>query len=101
MEVVYWDGVDAPALVYNGGMLWRPADGESVAFPGLPAPVGPSRMGWYHCIPADVCGDGREEVVLYNPWDAAIYVYTPFPLVEGAYAGYRAGPRQYNARLMD
>ena len=101
MEVVYWRGADAPALLYNGGMLWDPGDATSLALPDLPAPVGPPRMGWYHCIPADVCGDSREEVILYNPWDAAVYVYTPSPLDESAYTGYRPGPRQYNARFMD
>jgi len=101
MEVVYWHGPEAPAWLYNGGMLWEPMTGESVSLPGLPKPVGPAKMGWYHCIPADVCGDGHEEVVLYNPWDTAVYIYSPHPVKDDAYAGYRPGPRQYNARLMD
>jgi hypothetical protein len=105
MEVVYWHGFNRPALLYNGGRLWDPIRAPdraaSVALPGLPDPAGPARMGWYHCIPADVCGDGREEVVLYNPWDRWIFIYTPAPLDETAYRGYVAGPRQYNARLMD
>ena len=67
----------------------------------LGKPVGPARMGWYHCIPANVCQDEREELVLYNPWDRWIYIYTPSPLRPQAFEGYRATPRQYNARLMD
>ena len=60
-----------------------------------------ANMGWYHCFAADICGDEREEVVVYNPWDKFVAIYTPAPLDEDAYAGYRATPRQYNARLMD
>ena len=101
MEAVYWHGPDQPALLHNGGMLWRGTGEPFARMPGLPPPVGPPKMGWYHCIPADLCGDAREEMLLYNPWDRFIYVYTPAPLVDGAYKGYRAGPRQYNARLMD
>jgi len=100
MEIVEWDGPGRAHVLYNGGMLWRPMEGTSVALPDLPKPTG-GRMGWYHCIPADVCGDEREELVLYNPWVPAIYIYTPEPLTEAAYAGYHPGPRQYNARLMD
>ncbi len=63
------------------------------------APVG--RMAWYHCIAADVCGDDREELILYDPWSPQIHVYTPHPLIPDAYRGYRPTPRQYNPRLMD
>ena len=101
MEVVYWNGPDKAARLVNHSMLWDPLKGTSVAFTDLPEAVGPHRAGWYHCIPADVCGDAREEVVLYNPWDAAISIYTAAPLDEAAYTGYAPGPRQYNARLMD
>ena len=101
MEAVLWHAPEAPALLYNGGMLWSGTGSSSVVLPDLPAPIGPSRMGWYHCIPGDVCGDEREEVVLYNPWDKFIYVYTPFPLNEEKFKGYQPGPRQYNVRLMD
>ncbi|MFW6167005.1 MAG: hypothetical protein ACOC8J_12575 [Ralstonia sp.] len=96
MTPVYWDGPDRPALLYNGGKLWR-ATGELVAdlpeFPGV--------SFWSFCIPADLCGDRREELVTYNPADRFLYLYTPSPLDESAYKGYRPGPRQYNARLMD
>ncbi len=100
MESVYWDGPET-ARLYNGGMLWHPVTGEGVALPGLPDPAPAERMAWYHCIPADVCGDEREELVLYNPWDTRVFIHTPAPLVPDAYRGYHPGPRQYNPRLMD
>ena len=101
MEAVLWNGPDAPAMLYNGGMLWYGTGQLFAALPDLPEPVGPPKMGWYHCIPADLCGDEREEIVLYNPWDKFVYIYTPSPLDEEAFKGYKAGPRQYNVRLMD
>jgi len=101
MEPVHWDGADAPARLCNGGVLWEPAAGRSIALPGLPEAQGEGRMAWYHCVAADVCGDEREEIVLYNPWSTEVFVYTPHPLDEAAFGGYRPGPRQYNARLMD
>ncbi len=101
MEAVYWNGSDQPALLYNGGQLWN-GQGESfITFEELPPPRGNKRQGWYHCIPANVCGDEREEVVLYNPWDTTIYIYTPAPFHEDVFAGYQPTPRQYNVRLMD
>ena len=109
MEAVYWNGPGQPALLANAGELWN-ARGETTGpLPGLPTPELPIakqeapgwRMPWYHTIPADLCGDAREELLLYNPWDAAVYIYTPAPLDESAYAGYRPTDRQYNARLMD
>ncbi len=101
MEAVYWNGRAANALLYNGGMLWDLNTGTAIALPDLPhsAPVG--RMAWYHCIAADVCGDDREELILYDPWSPEIHIYTPHPLIPQAYRGYRPTPRQYNPRLMD
>jgi hypothetical protein len=58
-------------------------------------------MGWYHCIAANICGDDREEVVLYNPWDMFVWIYTPAPTVHKQYQGYNPKPKQYNARIMD
>jgi len=104
MDAVYWNGPDAPALLANGDHLWTGAGEMAWTLPGLPMlPGNPEalRMSWYHCIPADVCGDTREEVVLYNPWGACVYIFTPFPCEEAAYRGYRPGPRQYNVRLMN
>lgn len=105
MEMVYWAGSDQPALLYNGGQLWR-GDGRRFAvLKELPEPAGPSRMGWYHCIPANVCCDEREELVLYNPWDRFVWVFTPTRVTDEAwqagFEGYRSTPRQYNVRLMD
>jgi len=101
MEMVYWHGETRAALLCNGEKIWQPLPAAHVTLSGLPKPVGSHRAGWYHCIPADVCGDSREEVILYNPWDSVVYIFTPSPLKEDAFAGYRPGPRQYNARLMD
>lgn len=101
METVYWNGTGKPALLYNGGMLWSGDGKVSHVLPGLRDPFGNSRQGWYHCIPANVCGDEREEVVLYNPWDCYIYIYTPSPLDPDSFDGYSPGPRQYNVRLLD
>ena len=101
MEPVYWNGIKAPALLCNGRQLWHLETGESKTFPELPASVGTKRAGWYHCLPANVCGDTREEVVLYNPWDRNIYIYTPQPFHQEAYTAYSPGPRQYNPRIMD
>jgi len=96
MEPVYWDGPDRPALLYNGGQLWR-ATGE----PFADMPEFPGVSFWSFAIPADLCGDDREELVTYNPADRFLYLYTPLPLDQSAYEAYRPGPRQYNARLMD
>jgi hypothetical protein len=101
MEAVYWSGPDRPAHLYNGGALWSGQGERLWDLPGLAPPVGDRRMGWYHCIPADVAGDDREEVVIYNPWDRFILIYTPAPFHGKAFGGYKPGPRQYNVRLMD
>ncbi|MDP6777195.1 MAG: hypothetical protein QGI83_10565 [Candidatus Latescibacteria bacterium] len=101
MEVVDWDGEGAPAVLYNGGMLWDPLRGIGTPLPGLPAPQGVGRMDWYHCIPADVCGDAREEVILYNPWTTRVYLYTQSDNDMSVSAGFSPGPRQVNPRLMD
>ena len=83
------------------GMLWDLAEGIGTSLPGLPPPEDVGRMAWYHCIPGNLCGDERDELVLYNPWTTGIYVYTQGNSDEAAFRGFRAGPRQYNARLMD
>ena len=44
-------------------------------------------MAWYHCIPADVCGDEREDIILYNPWSPEIWIYTQEPFDANAFAG--------------
>ena len=103
MEAVYWNGPDKPALLYNGGCLWNLEEGTGHSLPGLPPPNGNKvhRMGFYHAIPANICGDQREELVLWDPTARHVYIYTPQPLDESAYGGYQAGPRQYSPRLMD
>ena len=101
MEVVYWNGPNESALLYNGGMLWNPMSGSGIDLPGLPPPDPVGRMAWYHCIPANVCGDTREELVLYNPWDPHIYIYTAGSTDDPIVDTYSPGTRQYNARLMD
>jgi len=103
MEAVYWNGSNKPALLYNGGWLWDVKTGEGWELPGLPPANGNEvhRMGFYHIIPANVCGDEREELILWDPTAAHVYIYTPEPLDKAVFAGYIAGPRQYNPRLMD
>lgn len=103
MEPVYWRGPDEPALLFNGGWLWDLRRLSGRRLPDLPPPGGGDvhRMAFYHAIPADVCGDAREELVVWDPTATQVYVYTPRPLDESAYRGYVAGPRQTNPRLMD
>lgn len=103
MEAVYWNGPDRRALLYNGGWLWDLQANEHVALPDLPPPAGfdVHRMGWHHCIAADVCGDERQELVVWDPCGTAVFIYSPEPLDESAYGEYRPGPDQYNPRLMD
>ncbi len=103
MEPVYWNGPDSRALLFNGEWLWDLQTQEYVELPGLPAPLGYDvhNMSWYHCIPANVCGDEREEIITWDPAAASVYIYTQQPPDGEEYAGYEAGPRQYNARIMD
>jgi len=103
MTVVYWNGVNKPALLFNGGWLWDLETMEGRPLPDLPPPSGKSvhRMAFYHAIPSNLCGDGREELVLWDPTARHVYVYTPRPHKEAAYRGFEAGPRQWNPRLMD
>lgn len=100
LEIVHWAGKDQAGTIYSPAALFDGHGRRVAAFPGLPPPVG-GRMGWYHCFAADVCGDDREEVVLYNPDADRVYIYTSPPYTPSAFAGYRHGPRQYNARLID
>jgi len=100
IEIVYWDGPGQVGLIYSPAALFD-GDGKQVsALDELPPPTG-GRMGWYHCIPANVCGDEREELVLYDPEADTVFVYTPAPFDKDAFKGYAPGPRQYNPRIMD
>ncbi len=103
MEPVFWNGPSQPALLYNGGWLWDLQTRTGGPLPDLPPPNGAKvhRMGFYHAIPADLCGDDREELLLWDPTATELFLYTPTPLVESAYKRYRPAPRQYNPRIMD
>ena len=100
LEIINWNGKDNPQLIYSPAALYDGYGHKVVDFPNLPPPTG-GKMGWYHCFPADVCGDERDEVVLYDPYSDAVYIYTPSPIDETAFHRYHHTPRQYNARLID
>ena len=100
LEVVRWHNEASAELIYSPAALYDDRGRKQVIFPELPPPTG-GKMGWYHCFPADVCGDTREEVILYDPYSDAIYIYTPNPFRPDLFAGYQHTERQYNARLMD
>lgn len=100
LEVIRWHGVGHSELIYSPAALYDSAGNKVVTFPELPPPTG-GKMGWYHCFPADVCGDVREEVILYEPYSDAVYIYTPHPFNPEQFSGYQHTARQYNARLMD
>lgn len=100
LEIVRWRGPGGPDVIFTPAALID-GHGRPVAeFPELPEPGG-GRQGWYHCFPANVCGDEREEVILYDPLGPSVFIYAAGPCDDDAYADYLHGPRQYNARLMD
>ena len=103
MEPVFWNGPDKPALLFNGGYLWDLESGEGLPLPDLPPPNGGEvhRMGFYHVIPADLLGDDREELVVWDPTAAHIFLYSQTAMNESIKPKYHHGPRQYNPRLMD
>lgn len=103
MEPVYWHGPEKRALLFNGGWLWDLQLGQGRQLPGLPPPNGGEvhRMGFYHTIPANLIGDDREELVIWDPTASHIYIYTQSQLNAKITAKYHHGPRQYNPRLMD
>ena len=100
LEVIRWNGDETCDLIYSPAALYDSAGNKVVTFPELPPPTG-GKMGWYHCFPADVCGDAREEVILYDPYSDAVYIYTPAPFQPDLFGGYQHTERQYNTRLMD
>ncbi|MCZ6680894.1 MAG: hypothetical protein O7E52_27010 [Candidatus Poribacteria bacterium] len=100
LEIIRWNGGNAADLIYSPAALYDGYGRKVVTFLDLPPPTG-GKMGWYHCFPANVCGDEREEVILYDPCSDAVYIYTPPPFDPTAFCGYRHTPRQYNARLID
>ena len=100
LEIIRWHGAEAPELIYSPAALYDGTGDRVVTFPELPPPTG-GKMGWYHCFPADVGGDAREEVVLYDPYSDAVYIYTPSPFEPDLFDKYQHTERQYNTRLMD
>lgn len=100
IEIVYWNGPGQPGLIYSPAALFDGEGNKVATLDELPPPTG-GRMGWYHCIPANVCGDEREELVLYDPEADAVYIYTPAPFDKDAFRVYRPTARQYNPRIMD
>ena len=100
LEIICWRGDEDCELIYSPAGLYDSAGDKVVTFPELPPATG-GKMGWYHCFPADVCGDAREEVILYDPYSDAVYIYTPTPFQPDLFGGYQHTERQYNARLMD
>ena len=66
LEIIRWHGVGNPELIYSPAALYDGEGNKVVMFPDLPPPTG-GKMGWYHCFPADVCGDAREEVIALRP----------------------------------
>jgi len=101
METIHWYGPDGPDLLFSPCGLWNGSGEKVVAFPDLPPPSGKGRMGWFHCIPAELDGSGRESLVLFDPYGEDIYVYGRARLEGYPPTGYRHTARQWNARLMD
>ena len=100
LEIIGWHDAKTTELIYSPAALYDSAGNKVVTFPELPPPTG-GKMGWYHCFPADVCGDARDEVILYDPYSDTVYIYTPTPFQPDLFGGYQHTERQYNARLMD
>ena len=101
MEVVYLNGRDQPALLFNGGVMWKGDGHRAFTLPGLPdRPAGPFRQGWYHCIPLVDANTGSEGMVVYNPWESRIYLYYPRGITAQSYH-YQPHHRTFNARLLD
>lgn len=100
LEIIRWNGDRNAHFIYSPAALYDGSGMKVVEFPELPQPTG-GKMGWYHCFPADVCGDSREEVILYDPYSDAIFIYTPEPYESDKYQGYQHTARQYNTRLID
>ncbi|MDZ7723301.1 MAG: hypothetical protein U5R06_10970 [candidate division KSB1 bacterium] len=66
------DGLDE----INGGMLWNDDGRRFRELPGLLPEKGDKRQGWYHCIPVDCFKSRGEEMLVYNPWDRYVFLYT-------------------------
>lgn len=101
METIWWQGPSETALLYNGGSLWRGDGNKYSDLPGLPPVRGDARQGWYHCIPVDVSESPGEEILVYNPWDRHVFLFSKGDQKGRRMKRFNAGPRQYNVRLMD
>ncbi len=101
LETVYWSGPDAPPLLFSPCALYDGDGRKVVTIADLPPPSGRGRMGWFHCIPAELDGSRRESVILYDPYTDEVFVYGATPLASDPPRGYRHTARQYNVRLMD
>jgi hypothetical protein len=101
METVRWDGPDHPDLLFSPPSLWDGKGRRVVSLADLPKPTGRGRMSWFHCIPADLEGRGRESVVLFDPCSNEVFIYGAQPLGRTPPRGYRHTSRQYNVRLTD
>ena len=101
METVRWYGPDRPDLLCAPPALWDGWGRRVLVLPDMPKPSGRARDAWFHCIPADLEGDGRESVVLFDPCMDEMSVYGARPLKQTPPKGYRHTARQYNARIMD
>ena len=101
MEAIYWHGPDSAALLYNNGVLFR-GNGETFcALENLPKTKGNKKQGWYHCIPIDLFESIGEELLVYNPWDRYIFLYTKTGQKGSRLKKFQVNHRQYNVRLMD
>ena len=105
MESVYLFGPNRAALLFNGSLLWNLENRSSIRLPDLPPANGKGihRMGFHHAIPAELSGDGKEDLVVYDPTSTSVFIYSIDPRIRTPLSESRflAGPRQYNPRLMD
>ena len=76
------------------------AAGQSFAPEDLP-PRSERAARTHRDDPANLVGDSREELVIWDPTATHWYMYTPKSLNESLPHEYRHEPRQYNPRLMD
>lgn len=105
MESVYLYGADRAALLFNGGLLWDLEKRSSIELPNLPEANGKGihRMGFHHAIPAEISGDGKEDLVVYDPTSTSVFIYSIDSQIRASLneSRFLAGSRQYNPRLMD
>lgn len=101
MAMVHWYGPDQPDLLYSPTSLYDGYGRKAVRLPGIAKASRRGRMGWFHCIPADLEGMGRESVILYDAHADEVFVYGENELQNDPPVGYRHTARQYNVRLMD